>query len=325
MGFGHDHARHADEGGGHGATSASFARQNVRVARWSVITATTLALLKLSAVVITGSLSIAAALADSVMDIVASSVNFFAVRLAGQPPDARHRYGHGKAEGIAGLAQGLIIGFLGLFLLLEGVHRVFGPHGDLEYTGFGIVVMAISLVGSAWISWLLLRTARHTGSVTLKADAAHYTSDIWMNLGVLGALVAVRFTGLHWIDGAVSCIVAVIVLRASFVVLRQSTRELMDISLGEDQHAAIRAAIAREVPEARDVHRVRSRKSGPDIFVDMHVAFDRTLSFPVVHRLSERVRVAVEDAVPGAQVHVHVDPHPFLPEDEPERPYEPTA
>lgn len=304
-------------------SSAAFVEENVRVARLSVITATTLALLKLAAVIVTGSLSVAAALADSVMDIVASSVNFFAVRLAGQPADDDHRYGHGKAEGMAGLAQGLIIAFLGLFLFFEGIHRISSSHGELERTEFGIVVMAISLVASAWISWKLLATARRTGSVTLKADAAHYTSDIWMNLGVLGALVAVRMTGLHWIDGAVSCVVAVIVLHTAFVVLRRSTHELMDVSLGDEQHTAIRAAIAEHVPEARDVHRIRSRKSGPDIFVDMHVAFDRTLPFPEVHRLSERVRIAVEDAVPGAQVHVHVDPYPFLPEDEPERPYDP--
>ena len=323
MGLGHKHGHshgHAEDR--RAGASPEFVRANVRVARWSVITATTLALLKLAAVVITGSLSIAAALADSVMDIVASSVNFFAVRVAGQPADQEHPYGHGKAEGMAGLAQGLIIAFLGLFLLVEGIHRISSSHGELTFTGFGIGVMLFSLVASAWISWMLLKTARRTGSVTLEADAAHYTSDIWMNLGVLGALVAVQATGMHWIDGAVSCIVSLVVLHTAFVVLRRSANELMDTSLDDDQHEAIRVAIAREVPEARDLHRVRSRKSGPDIFIDMHVAFDRTLSFPEVHRHSERVRIAVEDAVPGAQVHVHVDPHPFLPEDEPARPYE---
>ena len=298
------------------ARRAEFVRANVRVARLSVITATTLAILKLFAVVVTGSLSIAAALADSVMDIVASSVNYFAVRLAGKAADDNHSYGHGKAEGIAGLAQGLIIAFLGLFLLIEGGHRLTSSHGELDHTTFGIVVMAISLVASAWIAWLLLRTAKRTGSVTLQADAAHYASDIWMNLGVLGALVAVRVTGLDWIDGAVSMVVAAIVLRTAFLVLRRSANELMDASLDDGQLQAVREAIARDVPEARDVHRLRSRKAGPDTFIDMHVAFDRGLSFPEAHRLAERVRAAVEGAVPGAQVHVHYDPHPLLPEDE---------
>lgn len=319
MGLLHHHGDHDHQPSKEGtaAVSAEFVEANVRVARLSVATAFTLTLLKLVALVLTGSLSIAAALADSVMDVIASSVNYFAVRLAGQPADAGHRYGHGKAEGLAGMAQGLIIGFLGLFLLVEGVRRLASHQGELEYTGVGIAVMAFSLVASAWIGWLLLRTGERTGSVALKADAAHYTSDIWMNAGVLGALVAVRLTGWDWIDGAVSCAVALVVLAAAVKVLRRSVGELMDASLSDVQIKAIGAAIAENVPEARDVHDLRTRKSGPDVFVDMHVSFDRALSFPEAHRLSERVRVAVERVMPTAQVHVHADPHPFLPSDNP--------
>jgi len=297
------------------AQRAAFARTNVRVARLSVITASTLALAKLAAVVATGSLAIAAALTDSVLDIVASSVNFFAVRLAGQPADDEHPYGHGKAEGIAGIGQGLIILFVGLYLVVEGAHRVTTGSADLAHTEWGIGVMLLSLVASAWIGWLLLRTGRRTGSVALQADAAHYTTDIWMNLGVLASLVAVKVTGEHRIDGAVSILVALIVLRTAVGVLRKSANELMDTSLSDDEHAHILKVIRKAVPEAQDVHNLRTRKSGPDVFVDMHVAFDRNLSFPAAHLLSERVQAAVARAIPGAQVHVHADPHPFLPED----------
>ncbi len=313
MGLHHDHPPRSREPATEGGSAA--AQTNLRVARLSVITATTLAVLKLGAVVLTGSLAIAAALADSVMDIIASSVNFFAVRLAGQPADEEHRYGHGKAEGIAGIAQGLLIAFVGLYLLVEGASRLTARTYEMGHTTVGIVVMLISLVASAWIGWLLLRTGKRTGSVALQADAAHYTTDVWMNLGVLGSLVAVRLTGASWIDGAVACVVAVIVLTTAYRVLRRSADELMDSSLSADQHEEILATIAREVPEAQDVHNLRTRKSGPDVFVDMHVAFDRTLSFPEAHRLSERVQAAVSHAIPGAQVHVHADPHPFLPED----------
>jgi ferrous-iron efflux pump FieF len=311
MGLQHDHPPRSPtpERGG------TSAQTNLRVARLSVITATTLALLKLGAVVLTGSLAIAAALADSVMDIVASSVNFFAVRLAGQPADEEHRYGHGKAEGIAGLAQGLLIAFVGLYLLVEGASRLTSRTYEMGFTDVGIVVMVVSLFASAWIGWLLLRTGKRTGSVALQADAAHYTSDVWMNLGVLGSLVAVRLTGAHWVDGAVACGVAIIVLWTAYRVLRRSANELMDVSLSDDEHERILGVIRAAVPEAQDVHNLRTRKSGPDVFVDMHVAFDRTLSFPEAHLLSERVQAAVSEAIPGSQVHVHADPHPFLPED----------
>lgn len=295
--------------------AAGRAHTNLRVARLSVLTASTLAVLKLAAVVLTGSLAIAAALTDSVMDVIASSVNFFAVRLAGQPADDDHHYGHGKAEGLAGMGQGLLLVFVSLFLIIEGAHRIGSGHGVIQQTEIGIAVMAFSLVASAWIGWLLLRTGRRTGSVALQADAAHYTSDIWMNGGVLASLAIVQFTGWHWVDGVVSCIVGVIVLWTAVRVLRRAAHELMDASLPDTDVQEILQVISAEVPEARDVHNLRTRKSGPDIFVDMHVGFDRTLSFPDAHRLAERVQAVVAHAVPGAQVVVHADPHPPLPSD----------
>ncbi len=310
----HHHHRHEEPPGE--STSEAFVRKNVRVARFSVIVAATLALAKLVAVFVTGSLAIAASLTDSVMDIMASSVNYFAVRVAGRPADREHRYGHGKAEGIAGLAQGLLIGFVGLVLLFEGVRRLWTGTGELEHTELGIGVMVVSLLASAWIGRLLLRTGRETGSVAMKADAAHYTSDVWMNLGVLASLTAVQTTGAHWIDGAISCVVAAIVLHTSSVVLRRSAKELMDESLSPRAHEQIQAAIMDAVPETRDIHALRSRKSGPTVFIDLHVSFDREISFPEAHRLSARVARAIRDAVPNCEVHVHADPHPFLESDE---------
>lgn len=311
----HQH-RDQEPAGPEPIVSADLVARNVRVARISVVTAFALALAKLAAVFLTGSLAIAASLVDSVMDIVASSVNFFAVRFAGQPADRRHPFGHGKAEGLAGIGQGLVIGFAGLFLLIEGVRRVSLGTGLISHSGWGIGVMAGSLVASAWLSWLLLHTAKETGSVALRADAAHYTSDVWMNSGVLLSLVVGRLTGWTWIDGVVSCLVALIVLYTSFSILRASVHELMDVSLSEDRHEEIRAAIATAVPEVRDIHKLRTRKSGPDVFVELHVAFDRELSFPAAHKLSEQVGLAIERTVPGAQVQVHADPHPYLPEDD---------
>lgn len=295
---------------------ADAARLNVRAARLSVLTAITLAIAKLVAVIATGSLAIAAALSDSVLDVVASVVNFLAVRVSGRPADDEHPYGHGKAEGLAGIAQGLVIGFLALFLLLEGGRRLLSGDAVIAHADLGIAVMLLSLVGSAWIGWMLLRTAKRTASVALRADAAHYTSDIWMNLGVLISLLIVRWTDAVWVDGAVSLLVGAIVLRTSARVLRDSVMELMDTRLEPAEEARLKAALRRAVPEVRDVHDLRTRRSGPHVFIDLHVSFDRNLPFPRVHLLSSRVARSLEAALPGVQVNVHADPFPFLPEDE---------
>jgi len=295
----------------HGVRAASA---NLSAARRSLATAFGLGLLKLGAAMLTGSLSIVASLVDSVMDLFASSVNFFAVRLAGQPADDDHAYGHGKAEGLAGLAQSLVIGFAGIFLLLEGLRRLW--HGvGIEHTRLGIAVMAVSSLASVWITWRLKSTARKTGSVALAADAVHYQSDVWTNGGVLAALLVIEITGWQWIDGAIASVVSLVVLGTAVHVLRRSADELMDRGLPPEEVEHLIELVHAEVPEIRGIHDVRTRRAGPQLFVDCHVQIDRDTSFVRAHRISERVRIVIEHARHGALVNVHADPDPLLPTD----------
>ena len=301
------------------------ARANLSAARRSLATAFALGLLKLGAAILTGSLSIVASLVDSIMDLVASSVNFFAVRLAGQPPDDDHHYGHGKAESLAGLAQAVVVGFSGVFLLVEGSRRLWYGIG-IDHTHVGIAVMAVSTAASVWITWRLKATARKTGSVALAADAVHYQSDVWTNGGVLLALVLIEVSGWQWIDGGVASVVSLVVLGTAIHVLRRAIAELMDEGLPPDQMEALISSVRSEVPEIRGMHDVRTRRAGPTVFMDCHVQLDRELSFVEAHRLAERVRIAIERRFPDAIVNVHADPDPLLPSDlDDDHPQKPTS
>ena len=286
----------------------------VGAARTSVVTASLLGGIKLLAALFTGSLALAASFVDSLMDVFASSVNLVAVKIGGQPADEEHRYGHGKAESLAGMFQGSVVGFSGVFLVVESVRRLVVGSG-VRREALGVAVMAVSTAASVWVTALLRRTARETGSVALLADSAHYASDVWMNGGVLLAMGAIAWTGESWLDPVVGLGVAAIVLRSSWSVIRASLDELMDRELGTEVEGKIREAVARLVPEARGVRELKTRRAGRLCFVDLTVAFDRTLPFSVAHRLSERVRAAVREAVPLAEVQVHADPHPLEPED----------
>ena len=296
------------------STPTSHTELNLRVARLSVATAALLGALKLVAGLLTGSLAIWASLVDSVMDLVASGVNYLAVRVSGQPADADHAYGHGKAEALAGLMQAGVVGFSGAFLLVEGVRKILGG-GEIARLDLGIAVMVISTLASAWITWKLRSTARKTGSLALAADAVHYASDVWTNLGVLFALVLVRWTNIIWFDGVVAALVALVVLWSAVQVLRRSTDELMDRALPPDELATLETAVREAVPELRGMHDIRTRKVGPTLFMDCHVQLDRDQSFVDAHRLTERVRIAVEAERPGAVVTIHADPDPLLPSD----------
>ena len=286
----------------------------VRAARISVVTASILGGMKLLAALFTGSLALAASFVDSLMDVFASSVNLVAVQIGGRPADEEHRYGHGKAESLAGMFQGSVVGFSGVYLVVESVRRLL-TDGVVEREWIGVVVMAVSTVASVWIAWLLRRTAKATGSVALSADSLHYASDVWMNGGVLVAMGVIASGGAHWIDPAVGLFVAAIVLKSSWSVIRASLDELMDRDLGPGVEERIREAVARLVPQARAVTEVKTRRAGRLRFVDLTVALDRTLPFAGAHRLSERVRSAVREAVPGAEVQVHADPDPLEPGD----------
>lgn len=288
----------------------------VRAAAASVVTASVLGGIKLLAAVFTGSLALAASFVDSLMDVFASSVNLVAVRIGGRPADDDHRFGHGKAESLAGMFQGSVVGFSGVYLVVESVRRLV-EGGAPSHEVLGLATMAVSTVASVWITWLLRRTAKATGSVALAADSLHYASDVAMNAGVFLAVGAVSLTGWTWVDPVTGLFVAAIVLRSSWSVLRASLDELMDRDLGPDVETAVRAAVEREVPEARAVTDLRTRRAGRRRFVELTVAFDRGLPFADAHRLSERARSAARRAVPDAEVTVHADPHPRHPGDHP--------
>lgn len=291
-------------------------RRAVRAATASVLTASALGGIKLVAAILTGSLALAASFVDSLMDVFASSVNLLAVRIGGIPADDDHRFGHGKAESLAGMFQGAVVGFSGVYLVVESVRRLY-EGGRPEHELVGLATMAVSTVASLWITWLLRRTAKATGSVALAADSLHYASDVWMNGGVFFAVGAVSLTGHAWIDPATGLFVAFLVLKSSWGVLRASIDELMDRDLGAETTQAVEAAVRREVPEVRAVTELRTRRAGRRRFVELTVALDRALSFAEAHRLSERARAAVRSAVPDAEVSVHADPHPMLPGDHP--------
>ncbi len=244
------------------------------------------------------------------MDVFASSVNLVAVRIGGIPADDDHRFGHGKAESLAGMFQGAVVGFSGVYLVVESVRRLY-EGGRPEHELVGLATMAVSTVASLWITWLLKRTAKATGSVALAADSLHYASDVWMNGGVFFAVGAVSLTGQAWIDPVTGLFVAFLVLKSSWGVMRASVDELMDRDLGRETvedgrggGAPRRAGGARRDRVAHPSGRPRALRR------PLTVAFDRELSFAAAHRLSERARTAVKAAVPDAEVSVHADPAP---------------
>jgi ferrous-iron efflux pump FieF len=268
--------------------------------------AATLICAKLVIWVITGSVAILGSLVDSGLDAIASIVTFISVRQAAQPPDRAHRYGHGKAEAIGALVQaGFVLGSA-LFLASEAVRRLISPQ-PIEQSGLAVAVLLLAILLTAALLGFQRYVVRRTGSIAIQADSLHYRSDLLMNLAVIAALVLSEATGRPIIDPLFGLGVVLVLLYSAFGVARHALDMLMDRELPAEQRAYIRR-LALEHPGAHNVHDLRTRRAGADVFIELHLELDGELSLEQAHHLTHEVEARIRAAFPGADIIVHQEP-----------------
>ena len=277
-----------------------------RATNFAVAAAALLIAAKLGAWLATDSVSLLSSLADSVMDVLASLINLFAVRHALQPPDREHRFGHGKAEPLAGLGQALFITASAIFLIVEAVGRIMEPEPiSRAPVGIGVMVFAI-FVTSALVAYQR-RVVRLTGSTAIRADSLHYASDILMNVGVIAALALAMTVGWGLADPIIAIVIAGVIIHAAVRVALNAIQQLMDHELPEEDRERIRR-IVLEHPDVLDCHDLRTRRSGIDSFIQVHVEMDRSLTLLRAHEISDAVEARIREAFPHAEVIIHADP-----------------
>ena len=261
---------------------------------------------KLGAWLATDSVSILSSLADSVMDVLASLINLYAVRQALQPPDREHRFGHGKAEPLAGLGQALFISASAIFLIVEAVGRILEPEPIARApVGIGVMVFA-TIVTTALVTYQR-RVVRLTGSTAIRADALHYASDILMNIGVIAALALAMTVGWGLADPIIALVIAAVIIHAAVRVARSAIQQLMDREFPEQDRERIRQ-IVLEHPDVRNCHDLRTRRSGIDSFIQVHVEMDSSLTLLRAHEISDDVEARIRKVFPHAEVLIHADP-----------------
>ena len=261
---------------------------------------------KIVAALMTGSASLLSSLVDSLLDAFASLVNFFAVRHALQPADREHRFGHGKAEPLAALAQCAFIAGSVIFIVIEATGRLASAQ-TVENGALGIAVMAFSLVVTLLLVAFQGHVARRTGSTAIGADALHYRMDIAMNVGVLVALVAATRFGLWWADGVAAIAIACWIALAAVRLGRRSWDLLMDREFPDRERDRIKE-IVRAHPDSRGLHDLRTRRSGLQPFIQLHLELDPGLTLLRAHEIADEVEAGIVAAFPGAEVIIHQDP-----------------
>jgi ferrous-iron efflux pump FieF len=272
----------------------------------SVATASVLLILKIVAFWLTGSIAILAALADSATDVFASGVNLVAVRHALTPADREHRFGHAKAEPLAGLAQAAFIAGSAIFLGYQGVVHLIAPH-PLEHEFAGVAVMVFSIFASIALVMFQRFVVRRTRSTAIAADRMHYVSDILTNFGALAGILLSTRLGWYSADPIIGLAVAIVLAASAWNVFHQSYDQLMDHELPEEARARIKA-IALGHPEVRGVHDLRTRAAGTLSFIQCHIEMDPDITLARAHDVSDEVEAQLLAAFPGAEIIIHQDP-----------------
>ena len=271
----------------------------------SVATASLLVAAKLGAWLLTGSVSLLASLVDSLMDVFASAVNLAAVRWSLLPPDDEHRFGHGKAEALAGLGQAAFIAGSALFLVFHVVERLLNPK-PLEHLGVGLGIMAFSMVATALLILFQRYVIRRTASLAIRSDSLHYLSDLLTNAGILLAL-GLALYGWGWADPVIGLAVAGYILWSAVRIGLDGVNMLMDRELPAEDQARI-LEIASRPPEALGVHDLRTRQSGATRFIQLHLELPADLRLADSHAIVAQVEADLQAAFPAADVMIHQDP-----------------
>lgn len=284
-------------------------QETARLLRLATYASTSVALLliavKLAAWGASGSVSLLATLIDSVLDALASIINLVAVRHALTPADREHRFGHGKAEALAGLSQSLFIAGSAGFLLFEAVDHIINPVA-VKSVELGIMVMIISIVATVLLLGFQQYVIRKTNSTAIRADALHYKTDLMVNSSVIVALLLAS-VGWPGFDGLFAAVIGIYILYSAREIIITSYDHLMDRELPDEDREKIKALVL-EHPSARGLHDLRSRHSGTMTFIQLHLELDDHLSLMAAHKISDEVEERILSVFPGSEIIIHIDP-----------------
>jgi ferrous-iron efflux pump FieF len=290
----------------HGLSPAETLALTRRVTIYSVATASILVAIKVAAWLATDSVALLASTADSALDLVASLTTFFAVRYAAAPPDAEHRYGHGKAEAFASLMQGGLVFASAALVGREAIGDLMAPKA-IQSSGWAVAVMAVSILLTGLLIAAQNRVLKTTSSVAVSGDRAHYAMDFASNLIGLAGIGIAAWLGFHSADALAALAIAAVLLWGAVGVFREASSQLMDRELSDEARARI-VTLMTEDRRLTDVHQLRTRASGPYVHIQMHVDLDPELTLETAHQVIVAAENRVLNAFPHADIIIHADP-----------------
>lgn len=284
-----------------------MADKKVKVAALSIASNTTLIILKIIAGILSGSVSIISEAIHSGMDLIASLIAFFSVRVSSKPADDDHPYGHGKVENISGVIEGLLIFVAAILIVKEAIQKIIHP-GVIEETGIAIGVMLVSSVINFIVSSILYKTAREVDSIALEADALHLKTDVYTSLGVGLGLLLIAITGKTILDPVVAILVACLIVKEAWELVNKSFKPLLDGRLSAEEESLIEEVLDKYSEQIIDYHMLRTRRAGNVKHIDFHMTVNENLTIKDYHDLYERIENDIEKALAHTSVIINAEP-----------------
>lgn len=278
-----------------------------QLAFWSIPIALVVTGMKLVAWWVTGSVALLSDGLESIVNIIAALIAFYAVSYAHKPADADHPFGHHKAEYFSAVIEGVLIVVAAIAIMQQAIPALLEPQLP-EAAGLGLTInLAAAAINAAW-AYILIREGRAYRSPALVADGHHIVSDVVTSVGVFIGLVAALVTGFAILDPLLAIIVAINILFQGWKVISSSVGGLMDRAVDAQDDALIRAAIADHAEGSVNVHDLKTRQAGPATFVDFHMVVPADMTVAASHVICDRIEDAIRAAVPGARIAIHVEP-----------------
>jgi cation diffusion facilitator family transporter len=290
---------------------AALDKLKEKTARLSVISNSGLVLMKFIVGFAIGSVSIISEAIHSSMDLVAAVIAFFSVRKSAEPPDIHHAFGHGKFEDISGLVEALLIFVAAILIIWEASQKLLGESSELlqpELLLYGIAVMGISALVNWVVSERLMTVAHLSESIALESDAWHLRTDVYTSLGVFIGLILIRLTGFTLLDPLIAIGVALVILKAAYDLTRRSFSDLIDHSIPLADEQRIQEIICDHAGSYAGFHDLKTRRSGPEIFIEFHLVMPGTVSVLQSHDLSDHLESDLKTEFPRANITIHTEP-----------------
>lgn len=272
-------------------------------------TATLLIVIKLFIGILSGSVAVLASAIDSVLDLIVSAFNYFAITKAEQPANKKFNYGKGKIEALAAVIEGTVITVSGLFIFYTAIKKAI-YHEPLEHLENSIIVMIVSLVLTIALVIFLNYVAKKTRSMVVKSDALHYKTDVLSNGAILVSLVLIQVTGFELIDSIMGVVISIYIIHSAYEIIKDGVYILLDASLDEEIVESIKNIILGE-KEISDFHYLKTRKSANTNFVDVHLVFSPGISLMRAHHAGDRIEEKIKELIPDGEwiINAHLDPY----------------